>query len=739
MRICIISLFLFWSSCLLSQTLCFRDKSGQPLLDVKVGLFYGSGNQETVYSESKGCLVIDTNDLVRLVVRNIENIEKQVKLPNDFPMILTFSSSTQDLSSVTATANYRNSIPEECVLSVETISAAEIEAMGAQNVSEVLKQSLNFRVGTDPVLGSSISFQGLGGQQVKVMIDGVPVVGRLNGQIDLSQIVTADIERIEIVEGPLSVDYGTDALAGTINIITKSGRTNSASEFAQYESSGQYNLGFNTTFSKKRKQLTLGTTRNFFDGWRDTDDAFHIEKKGPADTSRFQAAKPKEAYDFHWKCRSMLEEGKMDISLSQRFYQDVVYNLGLPQAPYEIMAFDEEYRTRRLDQQLQIKSGPYSNRNFTLLAAYNHFERVKNAWVNDLTNLQRNMLPGASSQDTTRFNSWMSRGNFSIGSDSTKHHLTLGYDVFDHKMNGQKLQNGVQKIYNLALFSILESKVTKRFDSRLGLRGAYNSEYNFSILPSAAGRWNFKNNNKTSLGFGMGFRAPEIKELYLEFVDVNHNIFGNENLNPEKSINVFLMHEKKWKRDQQTFELNGRAFANRVVDGISLVQSPNGLDFTYQNLSVQEVVGLQLRTGWYISNFKAELGGSFLVQNFPSEFPEPFYTPEISGNMTYSIKKWNSSVHLFYRHNGARRIPVLNAEEQIEYEIQNGVDFLDVSFQKEWFKGKMRLQVGAKNLFNVTRINIGNQGFGHQSTNGSLVGFGRVYYFKISSSITWKK
>ena len=84
--------------------------------------------------------------------------------------------------------------------SVQTIDAKQIEAMGAQNVRLALRQALNFNMGSDPILGASLSLQGLGGEKVKIMIDGVPVVGRLNGQVDLSQLLTTEIERIEIAE-----------------------------------------------------------------------------------------------------------------------------------------------------------------------------------------------------------------------------------------------------------------------------------------------------------------------------------------------------------------------------------------------------------------------------------------------------------------------------------------------------------------------------------------------------------
>ena len=76
----------------------------------------------------------------------------------------------------------------------------------------------------DPALGSSLKIKGLSGNNVKILIDGVPVIGRMGGNIDLSQLNLYNIDHIEMVEGPMSVMYGSDALAGAINIITKENR-----------------------------------------------------------------------------------------------------------------------------------------------------------------------------------------------------------------------------------------------------------------------------------------------------------------------------------------------------------------------------------------------------------------------------------------------------------------------------------------------------------------------------------
>ena len=104
---------------------------------------------------------------------------------------------------------------------IKVISAKTIAQMGAQNIGEVLQSQSGILINQDPVLGTGINIQGLSGQSVKILVNGVPMVGRMNGNIDLGQITTGQIERIEIIEGPMSVIYGSDAIGGVVNVITK--------------------------------------------------------------------------------------------------------------------------------------------------------------------------------------------------------------------------------------------------------------------------------------------------------------------------------------------------------------------------------------------------------------------------------------------------------------------------------------------------------------------------------------
>src|SRR5690606_23632369 len=109
---------------------------------------------------------------------------------------------------------------KKSVYQVRTIPMERIQAQGSTRLQDVLNTELNIRFDQDLSLGgSNLNMLGLSGQNVKVLIDGVPMIGRqgVENEININQINVSSIERIEIVEGPMSVIYGADALAGVIN------------------------------------------------------------------------------------------------------------------------------------------------------------------------------------------------------------------------------------------------------------------------------------------------------------------------------------------------------------------------------------------------------------------------------------------------------------------------------------------------------------------------------------------
>ncbi|MBW7892864.1 MAG: TonB-dependent receptor plug domain-containing protein, partial [Chitinophagaceae bacterium] len=131
---------------------------------------------------------------------------------------------SKELSEVVVTGQYKPQSVKNSVYQVRVIPYEQIQKQGAAKLQDVLSNQLNIRFSQDPATGgSNINMLGLAGQNVKVLIDGVPVVGRqgTSNEVNVNQIEVNSIERIEIIEGPMSVIYGADALAGVINIITR--------------------------------------------------------------------------------------------------------------------------------------------------------------------------------------------------------------------------------------------------------------------------------------------------------------------------------------------------------------------------------------------------------------------------------------------------------------------------------------------------------------------------------------
>lgn len=164
---------------------------------------------------------------------------------------INLSPNENNLNEVVVTGEYNLTTSDKSVYNIRVIDAKEIEAKQSSSLADLLNTQLNIRLSEDNILGTGLSINGLNGQNIKILIDGVPVIGRENGNIDLSQILLSTVERIELIEGPMSSMYGTDAIGGLINIITKQSSKNrtEGNANALYESDGRYNFDGNV-FSK---------------------------------------------------------------------------------------------------------------------------------------------------------------------------------------------------------------------------------------------------------------------------------------------------------------------------------------------------------------------------------------------------------------------------------------------------------------------------------------------------------
>jgi outer membrane receptor for ferrienterochelin and colicins len=133
-------------------------------------------------------------------------------------------SKQKNIDEVVITGQYTQQSISKSIYKVEVIDAQQIKNMAVTNVAEVLNQNLNILIEPNKGSGnSSANIMGLSGAYTKILIDNIPVVSDegLGNLVDLTKINVNNVERIEVVKGAMGVEYGNNALAGVINIITK--------------------------------------------------------------------------------------------------------------------------------------------------------------------------------------------------------------------------------------------------------------------------------------------------------------------------------------------------------------------------------------------------------------------------------------------------------------------------------------------------------------------------------------
>ncbi len=724
----IIILFLLITSVVHGQKITILDQKKEPVREATIQI-----NEFTLITNNKGLFNIPkqlSSKKIRLIIKHINynDFTDSILIQTDTNIYLTDKNRILDQVVVTAQISNRNM--EDAIHNIRVINREDLDMLSAISLQDVLEQEINIRLSQDNILGSILSIQGLDGQNIKIMIDGIPVIGRLDGNIDISQINLNNIERIEIIEGPLSVNYGTDALAGTINLISKEYTNNTYKVNTYYESVGHYNIDGLINIGSNNNQFSLTGGRNYFDGWSPNEDFQFIPQQTIADTNRFKQWKPKEQLFIKGEYRYNSKKIKTR-SFIDGFYEKIT-NRGMPRTPYFESAFDDYYYTWRKNIGSDISLIISEKSKLTFLLSHNNYKRIKNTYLKDLTTLEEQLTVNASDQDTTLFNNWMSRSSFSfpiIENINTE----IGYDINYEEASGKRIEDRKKNQGDYALYTNNEWDI-KNLILRAGVRWTYNTEYTAPLIPSfhlkyMINNWHFRTS------FSKGFRAPSLKELYFEFVDINHNILGNKNLIAEKSNNYQFSFSWKKKAEDYILKYSTYTFYNDINNLITLAE--NGDEYTYINIGEYRTVGGRGNLELIKDIIKFNIGMSYIGrfnQLSTDENVKPYnFSKEYQSSLLLNINRLKMKLAMFYKYNGKLSSFSMNDSGNIEDIIIDDYHMLDMTLSKKLYKNKIELSLGCKNMLDVQNINVIGVSSGiHQgSSNSTSIGYGRSIFTSI--------
>jgi outer membrane receptor for ferrienterochelin and colicins len=702
----------------------------QPLSDASGGLVVMDANGKGVLPLSRNMLATGVHVQVSFM-----GYDSAVDtLFTDAPFALHLRRSLHALPEVVITGQYAPVELEKAVQKVRVLDETYFERIAANNLGDALRNELNIRLSQDNILGTSMSMQGLGGQNVKILIDGVPVIGRQDGNVDLAQMDLTGIERAEIVEGPLSVNYGTNALAGTINLITRKGggRPATLKALVYTEQVGRLNTTLTATRHWKRNDVVLTVGRNFFDGWDPRDEGMPDLSTPVADSTRYQQWKPREQYFGRLNYRWIGD--RWTFGYKGEVMHDRILNRGKPRPPYYETAFDEEYVTIRSDNAVHAETKFGSGRRFNGLLAHNRYQRSRNTWFTDLTTMGEQLVDADGMQDTTLFTLTNARLVFASAPDSTEITYETGVDLNHETGSGERIGQVEQSIGDYAAYGSLEWTPVVPLTIRPGVRYAYNTRFNAPLIPSLNVRWKLNKGFILRGSYAQGFRAPSLKELYLYFVDVNHDITGNPDLEPERShnMNMGLTYRHAKEKGVYTSEISG--FYNDIDELITLAQI-SGTSYSYVNIGDYRTMGGSVGAGWDNGHWVISVGGSLTgrYDALSEARDEPIlFSPELRASLTKQWLRKGWSASFFWKYQGELSSYVVVSDVELERGFIAPFQLADASVTKRIWKERLGLTIGCKDLFNVGNVNASVAGGAHSNGATSVpMTTGRTAFFRV--------
>lgn len=201
------------------------DKGGTPIAFTTIQLLQTS---KAVSSNEAGQFSINNVSqgfyALKVSFVGFKSITQQLTVANENVDLgtIVLSEAITNLDQMVVTASRLEQTIADVSIPIQVIDQKQIERSSNIRLNEILMEQTGLMINSDH--GAGIQIQGLNSEYILILVDGEPLIGRTAGTLDLTRITVNNIDRIEVVKGPSSSLYGSEAMGGVINIITKNPR-----------------------------------------------------------------------------------------------------------------------------------------------------------------------------------------------------------------------------------------------------------------------------------------------------------------------------------------------------------------------------------------------------------------------------------------------------------------------------------------------------------------------------------
>lgn len=591
------------------------------------------------------------------------SLETRILIPTDSIINIQMEPSVEDLETVVVTGTRSEKRLKDAPVLTQVIHPERLRASGITTVSAALQHEVPGVEFANFNSRPKITFQGMNAKYLLFLVDGERIAGEMDGDIDYYRLNLDNVERIEVVRGASSALYGSNAIGGVINIITKKAKLpfelNSHIRYSHYNE-----LAAGTAIGTTKDKLSSQSSVSY-----NQSDGYDINPDPSIKSQdKFKNAAFNQRFDYG------ISQKVNFIAKAGVFYSHVYDRTVIP--------IDHGYVG--LNGYIKAQYNPHDSLHFELCYAADDYSNYNIQILND----NKFKQTAFDFQQNVRF---LAKKSSQIGI------FLAGVEYKPEKIKSNRIIDEVRTSSELIGYVQHDLSFYKYFGIVTGFRAAKHSIYGSNFTPKVSLMAKF-DPIALRFSYGKGFRSPTLKEMYYSFDHLGmFKIFGNENLKPEKSDYFGFSVEL----NQKKLNTSANFYYNEVNDMIFDSMMVSG-DYQYSNIARAVVKGIDFMGRYQINrNINTGIGLSY-VDALDKTYNRRMYNISplsINGHVNYNFQVINqkANIELFGKFTEGR-----------EFKPTLGHTYIDEPFQSwrftytQRYKERLIVAIGVDNIFDQT-------------------------------------
>ncbi|WP_298903065.1 TonB-dependent receptor [uncultured Psychroserpens sp.] len=563
-----------------------------------------------------------------------ETIETTIQVPSTSALVFKLKEGGNQLDAVVLQSTRSTRTVRKIPTRIEFIGTEELSEkaiMNPTNISMVLRESTGIQMQQTSLSSGStnIRIQGLDGRYTQLLRDGFPLYGGFSSGLSILQIPPLDLKQFEIIKGSSSTLYGGGAIAGLVNMVSKTP-----------DEEPELDIMLTQT-------QALGSTANIFYSKRNETFGFslygsgHYQKVYDPEDDEFSNLPKTTSISFNPKLFYYpSEKTTIWLGLNGTYDDRVGGDISKIENGEEgIHQYTEENNSKRLSSQFVYQTQLDELRSLQFKNSVSFFDRNLSVPNFSFDGKQTNTFTEITYNKTSEKTDWIFGANLYTSNFDENDNATLQRDQKDVTFGAF-----ANNIYDISEHWILET----------GLRADYNYDFGFFPLPRVSLLYKNDNGFSSRIGGGLGYKIPDIFTEEAEYINFENVLaIDKSKVDAERSYGVnFDLNYQTRLSDAIGFSVNQLFYVTAIKDGLLLNSTENGL-FQFEN-APDEIFskGAETNIKFTYKDFRWFLNYAFIdtkLNYLPGNPQKPLTAKHNAGSvLMYESDKWRIGYETYY-------------------------------------------------------------------------------------------